>query len=145
MSRGSIASGSAAIAASKSFSTGSGLIGHLLWRATSHRSRRLHQFSAAPVAHDAAASDQDVRTLAALAVARPLQLRPRMQFRELRRILQQIVIAGLPATSGCFFTDSVEDECYELKSRLVVIGEPAEPALQLKIDSCRVDVDACNN
>jgi hypothetical protein len=65
-----------------------------------------------------------------------------MQFRELRRVLQSIVIAGLPA---CGVVDTVtgQEECYRTISKAFVVDTPADPPLELRIESCRVDVDAC--
>jgi hypothetical protein len=75
-------------------------------------------------------------------VAFPLQPRPSMRFRELRQLLQSIVVAGLPL-AGCNVIDSHEPCSYEEKTRLLKASEPADPVLQLKIDSCRADVEAC--
>ena len=78
-----------------------------------------------------------------MAVAHPLQPRRPMRFRELRQLLQSIVVAGLPvAASGCNL-DSHEPCSYEEKSRILTASEPADAVLQLKIDSCRLDVEAC--
>ncbi len=68
-----------------------------------------------------------------------------MQFRQLRQILQHIVLAGLPlATSGCLVDALVSDhDCVSHKQATLHASEPADPPLQLKIDSCRADVDAC--
>ena len=65
-----------------------------------------------------------------------------MQFRQFRRILQQIVIP-VAVGSGCVTEIIDDDDCVETKRRLLVASEPAEPALQLKIDRCRADVDTC--
>jgi hypothetical protein len=66
-----------------------------------------------------------------------------MQFRQLRQILQHIVLAGMPlAASACGIIDD-DQECFETKSRTLYATEPAEASLQLKIDNCRADVDAC--
>lgn len=65
-----------------------------------------------------------------------------MQFRQLRQILQHIVLAGMPlAAGGCGLVD--DTPCVETKTRTLHASEPAEASLQLKIDSCRADVDAC--
>jgi hypothetical protein len=64
-----------------------------------------------------------------------------MQFRELRRVLQSIVLAGLP---GCGLVgDLVDDSCSRDVEKTFVVDTPADPPLQLRIESCRVDVDAC--
>jgi hypothetical protein len=66
-----------------------------------------------------------------------------MQFRQLRQILQHIVLAGMPlAASACGLVDD-DQPCVETRSRILYATEPAEASLQLKIDNCRVDVDAC--
>jgi hypothetical protein len=66
-----------------------------------------------------------------------------VRFRELRAALQSIVIAGLPAAAGC--TSLYSSDCIERKDKTIDIMEPAAPALQLKIEACRRDVDACND
>ena len=68
-----------------------------------------------------------------------------MQFRELRSVLQKIVIAGLPALTACTSVDGfVHDDCTKTISKLFEINAPtADPPLSLRIESCRVDADAC--
>jgi hypothetical protein len=70
-----------------------------------------------------------------------------MQFRELRRALQAIVMAGLPAcglTGGVIDTvGGGSDECIRTVSKAFIVDTPADPPLELRIESCRVDVDAC--
>lgn len=82
------------------------------------------------------------------------RLQPALPVRlpELRRILQSIVMIGLPL-AGC--TDDpievsgdgpfepVEEECGETYDRTLTLTSPAEPALQFRIEGCRVDVDKC--
>lgn len=80
---------------------------------------------------------------ARLAVARPLQPAPEMQFRQLRLLLQSIVVAGLPVTTGCVDKVLDDHDCVETKLATLRASEPADPSLQLKIDSCRADADAC--
>ncbi|HEY5943945.1 MAG TPA: ferritin-like domain-containing protein [Kofleriaceae bacterium] len=70
-----------------------------------------------------------------------------MQFRELRRVLQSIVLAGLPA---CGLTGGLVDtisggsgECTRTVNKSFTVDTPADPPMQLRIESCRVDVDAC--
>jgi len=70
-----------------------------------------------------------------------------MQFRELRRVLQAIVLTGLPA---CGLGEGVvgtsgggETECQRTVTKKFDVGLPADPPLQLRIESCRADVDAC--
>jgi outer membrane murein-binding lipoprotein Lpp len=56
--------------------------------------------------------------------------------------MKLIVAATIAALSiaGC----SSNDDCaQEQVSKRLTINEPADPALQLSVDSCRVDVDAC--
>src|SRR5262245_58252815 len=68
-----------------------------------------------------------------------------MRLRELHRILHQVVLAGLPVGAGaCLDGVLPGQQCYEQVDRVIPIQTPADPSLQLKIDSCRVDVDACN-
>jgi hypothetical protein len=66
----------------------------------------------------------------------------RMRFRELRRVLQSIVLAGLPA---CGLGENVieSDDCYKTVIKQFTVDTPADPPLQLRIESCRADVDAC--
>jgi hypothetical protein len=70
-----------------------------------------------------------------------------MQFRELRRVLQTIVLASLP---GCSVAGSLlgstqpDTDCYKTVSKkFTVESADADPPLTLRIESCRVDVDAC--
>src|SRR5258708_4656452 len=68
-----------------------------------------------------------------------------MQFRKLRQILQQIVVAGLPV-AGCdvgAVTGEPHDECTTHVQKTLEVTTPADAPMQLRIDSCRVDVDAC--
>lgn len=66
-----------------------------------------------------------------------------MQFRELRRVLQSIVLAGLPACTAGNVTDPIESACYRDIEKTFLVDTPSDPPLQLRIESCRVDVDAC--
>jgi len=70
-----------------------------------------------------------------------------MRFRELRRVLQTIVVAGLPACGlgeGVIDTISNDGECVRTITKQFTVPESgAELAVQLRIESCRVDVDAC--
>jgi hypothetical protein len=64
-----------------------------------------------------------------------------VQVKRLRRILQSVVFAGLPATAACdnsIFTDCVETHVQDFTSKV-----NADPPFQFKAESCRVDVDAC--
>jgi hypothetical protein len=67
-----------------------------------------------------------------------------MRARQLREVLYGIVAIGLPS-SGCLVTDLVtsNDDCVEVVHKSLHIEEPADPPMQLRIDSCRLDVDAC--
>lgn len=68
-----------------------------------------------------------------------------VQVKRLRSVLQQVVLASLPLAAGCD-TAGVGpiDNCIEHASRTLVSEDPSPHApLQLKIESCRVDVDAC--
>jgi hypothetical protein len=70
-----------------------------------------------------------------------------MRFRELRHTLQAIVVAGLPGcglVSGVVDTIGSDDACYRtVEKSFELDGEAADPPLKLRIESCRVDVDAC--
>jgi hypothetical protein len=71
-----------------------------------------------------------------------------MKFRELRRILRQVVIAGLPATIGCDVGAPIGVPSCQAKrvEQSFDLQRPnADPRLQLRIESCRVDVDACHD
>jgi hypothetical protein len=64
-----------------------------------------------------------------------------MRFRELRRVLQRVVLVGLPASqAGCGVLD---EGCYETHARTLDVDTPADPEMQFRIDRCRVDVDTC--
>lgn len=64
-----------------------------------------------------------------------------MRFRQLRRVLQQIVLVGLPASqAGCgLFTD-----CYETRSKLLEVSTPADAQMQFRIDRCEIDAADCS-
>jgi hypothetical protein len=59
-----------------------------------------------------------------------------------RRLLQ-IVIAGLPATTAGCVEAVIDTDCVDTVERTYQVETPADPPLQLRIESCRVDVDAC--
>ena len=68
------------------------------------------------------------------------------QFRELRRALQAIVLAGLPAACvGTVEQPSVggSGPCGQTVSRSFSFQTPSDPPLDLRVESCRVDADAC--
>jgi hypothetical protein len=68
-----------------------------------------------------------------------------MRFRNLRRVLQGIVVAGLPVVglpvvgAGC---DLVSD-CYDSHARTFSIQLPAEAQMQFRIDRCAADPETC--
>lgn len=66
-----------------------------------------------------------------------------MQLTRLRRILQQIVLAGL-AVSLASCADGAGDRCTDPAEQTFKLETPADPPLQFRIDGCRVDVDACD-
>lgn len=72
-------------------------------------------------------------------------LAPPVQVKRLRSVLQQVVLASLPLAAGCDTTGvGPIGNCVEHASRTLVSQDPSPHApLQLKIESCRVDVDAC--
>ncbi len=63
-----------------------------------------------------------------------------MRFGELRSILQRVVLVGLPA---CTDTSTVNRCSAATHHDYTVDMASATPALQLRVESCRVDVDAC--
>jgi hypothetical protein len=65
-----------------------------------------------------------------------------MQLTRLRRILQQIVLAGL-AVSLASCAEGAGDRCTDPAEQTFKLETPADPPLQFRIDGCRVDVDAC--
>ncbi|MEJ7602112.1 MAG: hypothetical protein WKG01_29720, partial [Kofleriaceae bacterium] len=65
-----------------------------------------------------------------------------MQFKELRRILQRVVLAGLPV-AACGDSNPVDGDCEDHIRRTIYIDTPADPPLQFRIDACEADVDAC--
>ena len=68
-----------------------------------------------------------------------------MQFRELRRVLQSIVLATLPTACVGDVVGSVgnSDDCSSEVSRQFAFETPADPPLDLRVESCRLDADAC--
>lgn len=73
-----------------------------------------------------------------------------MQFRELRRTLQSIVLATLPAACGVGSVgDSLDGEtsgdCGKTVAKAFVFHTPSDPPLDLRVESCRVDADACGD
>jgi hypothetical protein len=66
---------------------------------------------------------------------------PAMQFRELRRVLQSIVLATLPA--ACMGPFDGGDECDTTVVRSFDFEVPSDPPLDLRVESCRLDADAC--
>lgn len=72
----------------------------------------------------------------------PLQTVPGVQVKRLRRLLQGIVLAGLPVAAACdgspFSSACVETHHQEFTSNV-----KTDPPFQLEAESCRVDIDAC--
>jgi hypothetical protein len=72
-----------------------------------------------------------------------------MQFRELRRVLQSIVLATLPACVGTVGDGSgateTSGQCGKTVSKSFHLETPTDPPLDLRIESCRVDADACGD
>jgi hypothetical protein len=70
-----------------------------------------------------------------------------MQFRELRQALQSIVLATLPACVGEVVDDDGVTETVEMCGKTVAksfsFETPTDPALDLRVESCRVDAFAC--
>jgi hypothetical protein len=67
-----------------------------------------------------------------------------MQFRELRRVLQSIVLATLPACGVGNIGDTSDLECWPTTARDFSFQAPADdPPLDLRVESCRLDADAC--
>lgn len=67
-----------------------------------------------------------------------------MRFRDLRRVLQHIVLAGLPV-AGCTSSGGLLDPgtCSETVEKTFAVTGDSDPPLRLRIESCRADVDAC--
>ena len=68
-----------------------------------------------------------------------------VRYREPRRILQQIVVAALAVTAAGCVEAVIDNDCVDTVDRSFQLGTPADLALQLKIDRCRIDVDACTD
>lgn len=66
-----------------------------------------------------------------------------MQFRQIRKILRQAVFAGVSLSLASCVFDEHHADCVEVGAQTFRLDMPADPALQLRIDSCHVDVDAC--
>jgi hypothetical protein len=71
-------------------------------------------------------------------VEHALQSRPGVQLRILAAV--GVLSIGL-AASGCNLYSS--DGCEETVEKTIHLMEPADPALQFRIDTCRIDADAC--
>lgn len=67
-----------------------------------------------------------------------------MRYRELRRLLQQIVVAGLPVTAAGCVEAVIDTDCIQTVDHTYHVETPADPPMQLKIDRCRVDIYTCN-
>jgi len=66
-----------------------------------------------------------------------------MQFRQIRKILRQAAFAGVSLSLASCVFDEHHADCVEVGAQTFRLDMPADPALQLRIDSCHVDVDAC--
>lgn len=69
-----------------------------------------------------------------------------MQLRELRRVLQSIVLAGLPMGCDLLGETPRKPTCggwTEYGATSLALEHPFSAPLALRIESCRVDVDAC--
>jgi hypothetical protein len=75
---------------------------------------------------------------------RPLQAGAAVRYRELRRILQQIVIAGLPVTAAGCVEAVIDTDCVDTIDDTYLVQTPADPPLQFLINRCQVDVATCN-
>jgi hypothetical protein len=67
--------------------------------------------------------------------------------RELRRILQLIVVTGLPVVAGGCVEAVIDTDCVDTVDRSFEIALPVSDDLPLEfmIDRCRVHVDACGD
>jgi hypothetical protein len=72
-----------------------------------------------------------------------LQTVPGVQVKRLRRLLQGIVLAGLPAAVACDGGPLIGGDCVETHHQDFTSKVDVDPPFQLKAESCRVDVDAC--
>lgn len=73
----------------------------------------------------------------------PLQTGAAVRYRELRRLLQQIVIAGFPAAGAGCVEAVIDTDCVDTIERSYRFDTPADPPLQFLINRCSVDVEAC--
>lgn len=64
-----------------------------------------------------------------------------MQFRDLRRALQSIVLATLP--TACVGNVDSTSECTRTVVKDFSFETPSDPPLDLRVESCRLDADAC--
>jgi len=67
-----------------------------------------------------------------------------VRFVLLLRILQPIVLAGIPAAAGGCVKAVIDTDCVDTVDRSFGFQTPADPPLQFRIESCRVDVEACH-
>jgi hypothetical protein len=74
---------------------------------------------------------------------RSLQTGDAVRYRELRRILQLIVVAGLPATAAGCVGPVIDTDCVNTVDDTFSIQFPTDPPLQFDINACMIDVDAC--
>ena len=81
---------------------------------------------------------------AAGAAERGLHNGREMQLRRLRRVMLEVGLLGLASAGACGPDSAGPDaSCEETVHRTFEIATPADAPLQLRIDSCRLDVDAC--
>lgn len=58
------------------------------------------------------------------------------------RVYQLLVVAGAVALAGCDTSILTGSDCTESVDKTIDLDSPL-PAVQLKIEACRVDIDAC--
>lgn len=79
----------------------------------------------------------------------PLQNEAAMRSDRVRRVVQVIVLSAVPLVGACGDQTGVpqlptSESCNDSASHATITAnEPYEPALELKIEDCRVDIDAC--
>lgn len=61
----------------------------------------------------------------------------------LLRLALPIALAGLPAAGGGCVAAVIDTDCVDTIDRSFVVSTPADPPLQFRIETCRVDVAAC--
>lgn len=67
-----------------------------------------------------------------------------MKLGELRKVLQAIVVAGLPAAMGCAGEGAEPySECLDSFTKSVRVKASSGPEIEFQLESCRADSDAC--